>query len=240
MARVILHGSLKKFGGPFDIGAQTAGEAIRALCIMVPGFRQAVAEGDWHVIRGKRRGGIRLGIEEIGIGLGGRTELHIAPAVAGAGGRGSGATKVIIGIALIAAVVLTAGAAGPGAIAAGAIAGTTTGATTAFGAGLASISVLGFSGSQIALFGAALLLTGVSQLISPQPKAATSSEPADQKTSYLFSGVTNQIEPGGPVPLLFGRAMIGSIVVSSGLDVKAISGGGGTIEVTSALVGGVL
>lgn len=235
MAHVVLHGSLKKFGGPFDLGAQTAGEAVRALCIMVPGFRQAITAGNWRVVRGKRRKGLALGIEDIGIGLGPKTELHIAPAPKGSGGsRGASTGKIIIGVVMIAAVVLTAGAAMPAMAGAAAIAGTA--APTLAGA-IAGISVMGISGAQIALMGAALLITGVSQMLSPQPKESKATEAPDQKPSYLFSGVTNQTEQGVPIPLAFGEAMTGSIVVSAGLDVETLSGGDGYVQVfDSALV----
>lgn len=236
MAKVVLHGSLKKFGGPFDLGVETAGEAVRALCIMVPGFRKAVADGSWRLVRGKRSSGLKLGIEDISIGLGNGTELHIAPAPRGAGGRGMGAGKIVIGAILIAAVVLTAGAAMGAAGAAGAISG---GGALSFGQAVAGVSFFGaFSGTQVALFGAAMLVAGISQLVSPQPKNR-STEVADQKQSYLFNGVTNQTEQGTAVPLVFGKMLAGSVLISAGLDVEAIDSGDGFVEVFPGALTGV-
>jgi predicted phage tail protein len=40
--------------------------------------------------------------------------------------------------------------------------------------------------------------------------------------SFTFSGITNTAQQGLPVPIVYGRAFIGSAVISSGLDVDQL------------------
>jgi predicted phage tail protein len=40
--------------------------------------------------------------------------------------------------------------------------------------------------------------------------------------SFTFSGITNTVQQGLPVPICYGRAYIGSAVISSGLDVDQL------------------
>jgi predicted phage tail protein len=40
--------------------------------------------------------------------------------------------------------------------------------------------------------------------------------------SFSFSGITNTVQQGLPVPICYGRAFIGSAVISSGLDVDQL------------------
>ena len=74
-----------------------------------------------------------------------------------------------------------------------------------------------------------LLTTGLSNLLSKPPKQPEqrqitnpSSDPAQLANSYLFSGPANVINEGGPVPLGYGRLMVGSQVVMASYDVKHI------------------
>ncbi|BAI75205.1 host specificity protein J (plasmid) [Azospirillum sp. B510] len=84
------------------------------------------------------------------------------------------------------------------------------------GLGAAAFEIAGYSVSygSIALFGASMMLSGISQMLSPTPKANL----PDTKQSYLFSGPANVSEQGGSVPLVYGRCWVGSTVVSSSLD----------------------
>jgi predicted phage tail protein len=40
--------------------------------------------------------------------------------------------------------------------------------------------------------------------------------------SFTFSGITNTVQQGLPVQIVYGRAYIGSAVISSGLDVDQL------------------
>ncbi|MEY7428062.1 tail assembly protein [Citrobacter freundii] len=69
-------------------------------------------------------------------------------------------------------------------------------------------------------FGAAVMLGGVVQMLSPQPSGLASKQSADNRASYAFGGVTNTAAQGYPVPLLYGRRRIGGAIISAGIYVE--------------------
>ncbi|WP_280569777.1 hypothetical protein [Chromohalobacter sp. 296-RDG] len=96
-----LHGHLNdRHGGPFLLEADTPAECIRALGIQIPGFAQHVRDNNWHVVRGDKDEGISLDEEGVTVGVS-NDQVHLMPAVEGAGG--DGVFQTIIGVALIAA-----------------------------------------------------------------------------------------------------------------------------------------
>lgn len=115
MRTLHLHGPLKaRFGESFLLDIATPAEAVRALCVQLPGFESAIRAGDWHVIRGSLDDGNDLDEEGVALTLGRENEIHLLPAVAGAG---DGIWSAIAGVALI---VVGAFTYNPGLIAAGA------------------------------------------------------------------------------------------------------------------------
>ncbi|MBK2485043.1 tail assembly protein [Klebsiella pneumoniae] len=68
--------------------------------------------------------------------------------------------------------------------------------------------------------GAAMMLGGVVQMLSPQPAGLARKESADNKASYTFGGVTNTASQGYPVPLLYGKRRIGGAIISAGIYVE--------------------
>ena len=44
----------------------------------------------------------------------------------------------------------------------------------------------------------------------------------DPQASYSFSGIQNTSNVGTPVPLVYGETVVGSIVLSAGLDTDTI------------------
>ncbi|MBV7404389.1 tail assembly protein [Enterobacter sp. ENT03] len=69
-------------------------------------------------------------------------------------------------------------------------------------------------------FGAAMMLGGVVQMLSPQPAGLASKQDADNQASYAFGGVTNTAAQGYPVPLLYGKRRIGGAIISAGIYVE--------------------
>ncbi|MFH2811608.1 tail assembly protein [Citrobacter freundii] len=69
-------------------------------------------------------------------------------------------------------------------------------------------------------FGAAMMIGGVVQMLSPQPGELASKQSADNRASYAFGGVTNTAAQGYPVPLLYGRRRIGGAIISAGIYVE--------------------
>lgn len=80
-----------------------------------------------------------------------------------------------------------------------------------------------FGSAELVKLGAAMVLGGVVQLLSPQRPQNNDPKP-DNLASYGFdSGPVNTTQQGLPVPLVFGRVICGSAVISQGLSVDDIA-----------------
>ena len=94
------------------------------------------------------------------------------------------------------------------------------------------IGFLMFSGATnpyTAMIGFMLMTLGMSNLLSEPPPMPEnrqiqnpSSDPQALANSYLFSGPVNVINEGGPVPIGYGRLIVGSQVVMSSYDVAYV------------------
>lgn len=87
---------------------------------------------------------------------------------------------------------------------------------------IGGLAVSGFSfgaltplGAQMVTVGAGLVIGGVAQLLTGVPQSPTN---ASHNTSYLFSGPVNTTAQGGAVPIGYGRLLVGSIVISAGIQ----------------------
>lgn len=190
MIAVLLLGELgKKYGRRHVFDIKTPAEAIRALCANFPGF-------DRHMIESGERGvGYRVLVKKDPVEL---EQIHhpaskqitIAPVVSGAGGKTG---KILLGAALIGASFFLPAA--------------------PLIAGVASTSLASVAFS----VGVSLALSGVAQMLAPQPKSDT---PVEDKTepAYLFDGPVNTTAQGHPVPIGYGRMIVGSAVISAGVD----------------------
>ncbi|MEA3250128.1 MAG: tail assembly protein [Pseudomonadota bacterium] len=194
MKEIHLHGSLgAHFGGRFSLDVRDPAEAVRALGIQLPGFREAIEADNWHVIRGPLEDGDSLDEGGLTVSLGNQNEIHILPAIEGAG---DGAGKVIGGIALVGAAMFIPG-----------------------GAALAGIALQ----PAVAGLGISMALGGVSQMLAPTPQSGYEErEPPDQRPSFLFDGPVNTSTQGLPVPVVYGRIKTGSVVVSAGMTAEEI------------------
>lgn len=209
LRKVYLHGKLgKTYGREFALDVTTAGEAIRALAANFPSFMKDIRDGAWHIVRGSSpKRGMELDEGEVASLRLGSGDLHIVPHVAGAKNN-NGLLKVILGVVLIGAAFAFTGGALAAPIANGALGGIT--------------------GTQVALFGAAVALAGVSSLISPEKKE----EEKDGSNSFTTAGPGNTYDQGNPVPLVYGEVITGGVMISGGVDVEriAVTGtGGGTV-----------
>jgi predicted phage tail protein len=100
------------------------------------------------------------------------------------------------------------------------------GATGRIIAGIALVAIglfvpgIGALGVQILVgVGASLVLGGVAQLLTPTPKVPTGPDTQnDPRKSYSFSGIQNTSRQGVPVPIVFGETIVGSVVISAGID----------------------
>lgn len=97
---------------------------------------------------------------------------------------------------------------------------------TIFGAVLVAVgAVLSFTPFAAASpflyqMGAAMMLGGVVQMLSPQSAGLASKQSGDNKASYAFGSATNTASQGYPVPLLYGKRRIGGAIISAGIYVE--------------------
>ena len=70
--------------------------------------------------------------------------------------------------------------------------------------------------STMMMIGAYAFLTGMSNLLAEPPEFEDFREiqQTNKRESYLFNGPINTFNPGGPVPIGYGRLMVGSLNIS--------------------------
>jgi predicted phage tail protein len=72
--------------------------------------------------------------------------------------------------------------------------------------------------------GASLALSGVAQLLTPTPKVPQGADKQDDpRKSYSFSGIQNTSRAGTPVPIVYGETVVGSVVISAGIDTVQVA-----------------
>lgn len=106
MIRIVFHGHLKKFGEEFYLDAASPADAVRGLCLQIDGLEDVIKAGNWHVIRGPLEEQDDLTEEMLTLPFGATTEMHLIPAIEGAGNAG-GILSVVVGAVLIVAGVMT-------------------------------------------------------------------------------------------------------------------------------------
>nr|BAR24506.1 putative phage-related protein tail component [uncultured Mediterranean phage uvMED] len=218
MKVVKVYGALRKRLGQcrFEFDVATPAQAIKALCVNFPGLDKWLIDSEQDGIGYRVAVSKEKATEEnfapLLMPFSDHEVFSITPVVAGAG-RGAG--QILLGAALIAVAITVPGAAfaGAGFTAAGTAATATAAAIPATFAATAAA----FAGN----LGIALVLGGVAQAISPQPKP-TSLEESVQLESFTFSNVVNTSRQGMALPIAYGRLFVGSAVLSSGLDVDQV------------------
>jgi predicted phage tail protein len=216
MKVVKVYGALRKYLGQcrFQFEADTPAQAIKALCVNFPGLDKWLLDSEQDGVAYR----VSIGKEKIGeddlsplvMPWSEREVFSITPVIAGAGGVG----KILAGVGLVAFAILTAGAGAP-----------VLGIAGAGGGIFGSAFTLGIvAANAIAGIGISLALSGVAQLISPQQTYSSTErgKEAARFESFTFSGITNTAQQGLPVAICYGRAFIGSAVISSGLDVDQL------------------
>jgi len=197
-------------------------EAIKLLCINHPALQKELTEAHQHGVGYTLvQAGTFLGYEDLQLPLG-KNDLVLAPVIAGSGGSTG---TILAGIGLVAASFLLPGAGLFGTTSIfGATAATTAAGTATFATAL---------GTSLSAIGASLVLGGVSQLLAPQPTIPTLnnrtapgentnasgpqgvSRATSGQQSYAFAGPANTVGVGATVPLVYGKLLIGSHLLSS-------------------------
>jgi len=209
MKVVKVYGALRERLGQcrFELDVATPAQAVKALCVNFPGldkwFVDSEQDGVGYRVRVGKQEATPEDLSVLALPWSEREVFSITPVVAGAGG---GFGRVLLGGLLIGASFLFPGAGLFGASAFGAFGPLAAG----------TIGTLTTVGTALSAIGASLVLTGVSQMISPTPDLGDDSE---KLRNFTFSGITNTAQQGLPVPIAYGRVVIGSAVISTGLDV---------------------
>ncbi|WP_019520336.1 tail assembly protein [Faucicola boevrei] len=161
MKIIQLHGILaKKFGRFFKLQVNSAKEAVHAIAVQLPTFRQFMNDSErlgyrFAVFNGKKRNAkTNIGENELD-NITTANHIHIVPKIIGSGGKGMAWLQVIAGVALVA---------------------------TGFGAGLVNWSLVGA--------GTGLLLGGVSTLLMPTPKLDPENEDGNKPNNGFGGAVT--------------------------------------------------
>jgi predicted phage tail protein len=99
MTTILLYGQLRQFGRSFRLSVRSPAEAIKALCVQIPGFERFISNAksrgiEFAVFRGKKA----LGEKEVAFS--GAGDIRIAPIITGS--KRGGLIQTIIGAVLIA------------------------------------------------------------------------------------------------------------------------------------------
>lgn len=124
----------------------------------------------------------------------GQQDIKIMPVLAGAGAVG----RILLGaVLLVASIFIPA---------------------TAAVAGI-------FLKAAVANIGVVLVLGGVAQLLSPVPQVnkTMGNDPDDPRRSFSFSGIQQTSRQGIPVPICYGEMLVGSVVISAGIDTVQVA-----------------
>jgi len=84
--------------------------------------------------------------------------------------------------------------------------------------------------SALTAIGTSMLVDGVTSMLTPQQNTSSavsgqdSLDPAALASNYSFTGLTNISNAGVPVNLVYGEILVGSIVVSNGVDTVQVEG----------------
>ena len=201
LRKVKLYGELADFVGYKELDAviNSTADAIRFLITNFPGLEAHMNDRYYQVIANN----YELSQDDLHGPIGSKG-VSIVPVISGAGGGSF--RKILLGAALIGlsfsgAIFAKPFTLGGGFAAAGA------GAKAAFG------------------IGAALTLSGVSDMLFPLPDIPDFSNEEDPRISFSFSGVQNTSRAGTSIPLCYGEIVTGSVVISAGIDTQQIIAG---------------
>ncbi|CAI2104506.1 Phage-related protein, tail component [Serratia fonticola] len=185
----------KKFGKTHRLVVADTREALRALCITLPGFESFMMNAHKDGVQfAFFNGPQNIGLAEFATSKG-RADIRIMPVIAGS--KNAGMFQIVIGVAALVGAFFTAG-----------------GTMALWGTQLAA----GAAVTGLTMMGASMVLGGVMQLMTPQPDfGMSSSQSVENKPSYAFGSPVNTTAQGYPVPVLYGEREIGGAVISAGI-----------------------
>ena len=201
----------RRYGRRFQLAVKTPAEAVRALCLQIPGLRQYLLESgekgiDWRVVTDHAEG-----LDEDQMLWPMSKRMVLAPLPAGRGATG----KIIAGVAIIA---LSFGI----------------GAFFSAGVALGGLMGIGTVATATSAIGLSLVFSGVAEMLTPTPKmpnvkgglgggsSSTSGRSREEQlNSFAFDKSNANTVQGDVVPVLYGERIIGALpVLSFGLELQ--------------------
>ena len=197
-----LYGDLADFIGTkeFNLIAHNIPQAVSFLINNFPQLESYMNEREYIV----KVGNYEITKNEINYPIGATEDIHIVPVIAGSGGIG----RAILGGALI-AVSFGVGGFFASPLALG-------------GKGFFGFAAAGLGAKATFGIGAALVLSGVSEMLFPLPKPMEFDSTEDPRVSFNFAGTQNTARAGTPVPIVYGEIITGSVVISGSVDTEQV------------------
>ena len=204
LRKIKLYGHLREYTGLKEVEAVVSNvrEAVNFLICNWPKLEAEIVQNNYHVLLDEDD----VGEEELLHPIG-HASISFIPVVEGSGKYG----RIIAGAFLIGASFFFPGAGMFGTYALGSGAAAATGFTTA--------GVMTTIGTAISAIGASMVLGGVAEILAgpnPTPEAEQTPE------SSAFSSPLNVSLPGVAVPLVYGTAICGSIVINTSLEIGEV------------------
>ena len=203
---------------------RTPGEAIKLLCVNYPKLQEELVHAHEHGIGYQLvQADFALDYPDLQLPMG-SNDLVLTPVVAGSGGSTG---KILAGVAIIA---LSFGI----------------GAIASAGVALGGLAGIGTVGTAFVGVGASLVLGGIAQMLSPQPRLPVNGSQfqgvgggggsrfagttrtdgfqsdirgSDGTQSYAYTGAANSVGVGATIPVVYGKALVGSHLLSANIEV---------------------
>ena len=247
------HGAVHRYSN-----LRSPADAIKLLCLNSPAFQKELIEAHndgvgYQVVQGGRA---IEAYDELGLPFGSK-DLYIVPVIIGSGGSvGKSLGFIALGVGLIAFSIITAGA-GAGFMGLG-MGGGFLGPLANVGIATQMFAGANVVSSIVGGVGLAMAIQGVTSLVAPQPQlpkptglrrletrggaagdnlrasgVRSVSRATNQEQSYLYTGARNTSGPGAIVPVVFGKALIGSHLLSLDVIVQDTMSSSYVTQVTS-------
>lgn len=187
MTTILLYGQLRQFGRSFRLSVRTPAEAIKALCVQIPGFERFISNAksrgiEFAIFRGSKN------LVEKELGYEGGGDIRIAPVITGS--KRAGLLQTIVGAVMIVAGVVVSGM---------------------------SFGLAAPVGAALIAGGIGMVAGGVIQMLSPQAGGLKTSAAPENTPGYAFGSAKNTTASGNPVPLCAGRRRWGGAVISAAI-----------------------
>lgn len=187
LKKIRLYGILaKKFGKEFRLDVENTREAMRALCVQIPGFEHFMLHAheqglEFAVFQDKQN----ISEAELDMTTSAKV-IKVVPKVKGAGGDG-GLFQTIIGAVLVVvgAVLVYTGVGAPL-------------GTTLIGAGIG------------------MMVGGIAMMLMPKIDNNQDQNQDGNKANKGFGGAVTTVAQGNPVPVLYGQREVGGFIASAG------------------------